>query len=151
MTLFTLNSLVDLNRFAQALAGVVRGGQTIGLIGDLGAGKTTLTRSLVAALGSTDQVSSPSFVLEHRYRVPNGVEIEHWDLYRLEATPPELFEPVGPNTVRLIEWAERLGQSHPLNLRVELTFGEQPEQRRVHVVGELVGELTRNSYVKANS
>jgi tRNA threonylcarbamoyladenosine biosynthesis protein TsaE len=55
----------------------------VALHGGLGMGKTTLVKSLIASMGSTDVVSSPTFGLVHQYTTPNG-PIYHMDLYRLE-------------------------------------------------------------------
>lgn len=84
----------------------LKGGMTVGLAGDLGAGKTTFVRYLAAALSITESVTSPTFVLQHEYRFPEGV-LEHWDLYRLSAIPEELWEPVQDSQIRLIEWYDR--------------------------------------------
>jgi tRNA threonylcarbamoyladenosine biosynthesis protein TsaE len=82
------------------------------LVGDLGAGKTTLTRGLAAGFGvDPDDVSSPTFTLVNRYsgRIP----VYHIDLYRIG--PDETFE-LGldeilddPRAAVIIEWADRLG------------------------------------------
>ena len=97
---------------ARRLAAALHGGVTIGLRGGLGAGKTTLVRYLVEALGGNSvEVASPSYTLQHEYRLPRGEGkphvIEHWDLYRLSTMPEELYEPPEGGVVRLIEWPER--------------------------------------------
>lgn len=107
-----VNSEEETGRWASALASRVRAGETLGLSGPLGSGKTTLIRYLVAALGCTDPVSSPSYVLQHIYELPESAptairRIEHWDLYRLHATPEELLDPPDDITLRIIEWPER--------------------------------------------
>lgn len=92
---------------AKIASNIDAGGLTIGLSGDLGAGKTTFVRYFVQALGSVDPVSSPSFVLQNQYMTAAGLIIEHWDLYRLNELPDELFEPTELNVIRLVEWANR--------------------------------------------
>ena len=52
--------------------------------GEMGSGKTTLIRSLVKALGSADEVSSPTFSIVNEYRTADGQPIYHFDLYRLK-------------------------------------------------------------------
>jgi len=83
------------------------------LYGDLGAGKTALTRGLAAGFGleDVDEVTSPTFTLINEYR--GRVKIYHIDLYRIETGCldglglDEIFE--DPNAAVVIEWAERLG------------------------------------------
>ena len=76
-----LNNEQDTQKLAQVLAQHVQQG-VIYLIGDLGAGKTTLTRYLLQCLGHQGSVKSPTYTLVEPYKV-NGQEIFHFDLYRL--------------------------------------------------------------------
>ena len=93
--------------FAKKFYESLSGGESIGLLGQLGAGKTTFVRYLAKAAGvPIEQVSSPSFVLDHEY-VGEKFVIDHWDIYRLFEEPEELLEPPAKNTIRLIEWADR--------------------------------------------
>lgn len=59
------------------------------LEGDLGAGKTTLIKSILKKLGSTDEVSSPTFSIVNEYETSNG-KIFHFDLYRIKSTEEAL-------------------------------------------------------------
>ncbi|MEO8841719.1 MAG: tRNA (adenosine(37)-N6)-threonylcarbamoyltransferase complex ATPase subunit type 1 TsaE [Kofleriaceae bacterium] len=105
------------------LAGVVRGGDAIALIGDLGAGKTTFTTGLVAALGG-GEAHSPTFSLVHQY-VGGRLIVWHADLYRLERDA-ELVE-LGLDDVFgdrrgivIVEWAEKFAVMPADHLRLEL-------------------------------
>jgi tRNA threonylcarbamoyl adenosine modification protein YjeE len=106
-----------------ALAAQVRGGDAIALVGDLGAGKTTLVRGLVAALGGGTS-TSPTFSLVNEY--PGGrLIVWHVDLYRVEREA-ELVE-LGledilgdPRGICLIEWADRFAVMPADHLRLEL-------------------------------
>lgn len=102
-----LHSLEETGRFAAALSRVIQPGDSVSLIGGLGAGKTTFTRALVHALGGPADVTSPTYVLEHEYPIPGRFVVRHWDLYRLGAPPLELCEPPTPGEIRLIEWADK--------------------------------------------
>lgn len=120
---------------ARKIAKSVHGGMVIGLCGELGAGKTTFTRALVAALGSVDQVSSPTYVLEHQYRADKGVQIEHWDLYRIGQLPEELLEPPNGNSIRVIEWADRFTEElGPLDLSISFTIEENNFARQATIL-----------------
>ena len=97
--------ITELDAWATQFASLLRPGMRIGFVGSLGAGKTTLIRHLVKALGSADPVSSPTYVLAHEYHGQSGL-IEHWDLYRLQETPEQLLDS-DANCIRLIEWADK--------------------------------------------
>src|SRR3954466_15040053 len=107
----------------EQLAALVRGGDAIALVGDLGAGKTTLVTGLVAGLGG-GAAASPTFALVHEY--PGGrLVVWHVDLYRIEraAELPELGldDVIGdPRGICLVEWADRFAVLPPDHLRLEL-------------------------------
>jgi len=126
------------------LAAEVRFGDSIGLRGDLGAGKTTLVSLLVEAMeGQRSQVCSPSYTLQNEYNLPDGGIVEHWDLYRLRELPAELSEPPGENTLRVIEWPEKApGLIDHLSLIVELTASETGD-REVRFGGPRASEMGR--------
>jgi tRNA threonylcarbamoyladenosine biosynthesis protein TsaE len=81
-------------------------GLSIGFAGPLGAGKTTLIRSIGESAGITGEISSPTYVLQHEYRV-SGIQIEHWDLYRVESCPEEVCFVPEKGIVRFIEWCAK--------------------------------------------
>jgi tRNA threonylcarbamoyladenosine biosynthesis protein TsaE len=131
-----LRSELDTHKFAE-LVGLHLGGRaSLGLVGDLGAGKTTFVRYLLEALGSpSQQVSSPSFSLENEYLLPSGLRVEHWDLYRLNELPIELYESPPDNTLRVIEWPDRIEgyvQSLDLVLCIEI---QEEALREVRISG----------------
>jgi tRNA threonylcarbamoyladenosine biosynthesis protein TsaE len=110
-------------RVGERLAGLVRGGDAIALVGELGAGKTTLVGGLVAGLGG-GAAASPTFALVHEY--PGGrLVVWHVDLYRIEraAELPELGldDAIGdPRGICVVEWADRFAVLPPDHLRIEL-------------------------------
>ena len=107
------------------LAGLIRAGDVVTLSGDLGAGKTTLVRGLLWALGHAGEVPSPSFALVQPYEALDP-PVWHADLYRLE-DPAELAElgldSLG-DSVLVVEWPERAGEGlwpQALRLWLEIT------------------------------
>ncbi len=93
---------------AAEFATLVRVGETVALIGPLGAGKTTFTRGFVHALGFTGPVRSPSFTLANRY--PSTPPVTHLDLFRL-SDPSELIaldlDGEREQRILLVEWGDR--------------------------------------------
>ncbi len=96
-----------------ALAAVARPGDVIAVSGPLGAGKTSIARGLLAALGLTTEAPSPSFAIVQPYDPPEVLHpVLHVDLYRLEnaADARELgLEDARPDSVLVVEWPERIG------------------------------------------
>lgn len=140
---FTIQSLGETEQLGAALAAICDGGITICLSGELGSGKTTLVRSLVASLGSRLSVSSPTFVLSHEYKIGDSITLEHWDLYRLGGAPEDLWEPPRATVIRVIEWAEReprLLESAELRLLLSVPDPEAC-RRTVRVEGPRTGAL----------
>lgn len=92
------------------LADLFRPGGIVYLSGDLGAGKTTLVRGLLRALGFEGRVKSPSYGLIESYTI-GGRDIHHLDLYRLghgeEIAYLGLEDLVGESSLLLVEWPER--------------------------------------------
>lgn len=111
----TLNSEADTKRLAQKLAAMGLEG-SVWLSGDLGAGKTTLTRYWLQALGHQGAIKSPTYTLVEPYQIKqkDGLKLPvyHADLYRLQ--DPEELSFIGfdeyldePNALIIIEWASR--------------------------------------------
>lgn len=86
---YTVNSLYETEELATTFAESLSGNEIILLNGELGAGKTTFTKSLAKALGVTDIVTSPTFAFMREYY--GKYKISHYDMYRAE-NQDELFE-----------------------------------------------------------
>jgi tRNA threonylcarbamoyladenosine biosynthesis protein TsaE len=117
---------------AAGLAKLLRGGDVVTLTGDLGAGKTTLVRGLLLALGHDGEVPSPSFAIVQPYEDLDP-PLWHADLYRVD-DPAELAE-LGldslDDSVLVVEWPERAGVgAWPDALRLTLEILD-PKRRRL--------------------
>jgi tRNA threonylcarbamoyladenosine biosynthesis protein TsaE len=120
----------------ERLASEFSPGDVVLLIGNLGAGKTTLAKGIVRGLTgiSSDEVSSPTFTLVHEYG--DQPKVYHIDLYRLDSAAEvsalgldDLFE----TGVCLIEWGERFPQLMP-ERRVEITLeAKESETRQIRM------------------
>jgi tRNA threonylcarbamoyladenosine biosynthesis protein TsaE len=108
--------------FGCRLAAILRVGDVVGLSGGLGAGKTTLARGIIAGLGFTGEVASPSFAIVHPYEPPDvRIPVAHVDLYRVERAGE--YRELGldeADGVLLIEWPERFPSLWPDALRLTL-------------------------------
>jgi len=121
---------------AGRIAPLLRSGDVVALWGDLGAGKTTLARDILRALGVTEDVPSPTFTLVQTYETA-ALSVAHYDLYRLKSSR-ELFE-LGfaealEDGAALVEWPDRAPEYLPtetLHLRLRL----QDDLRRVKITG----------------
>lgn len=106
---YRLNDVRNTDALAQRIALGLCAGDAVALEGDLGAGKTTLARGILRALGVTEDVPSPSFTLVQQYET-RGFVVFHYDLYRIERDTElnELaLEDALSEGVALIEWPER--------------------------------------------
>ena len=137
----------DLARLAEDIAFATRPGDVIALRGDLGAGKTTLARAIIHALGcdEREEIPSPTFTLVQTYAT-RRMPVAHFDLYRLNAASE--IEELGLDLalkrgIALIEWPERASSTLPasrLEILLEDESGgsarEESATRRVSLVGE---------------
>jgi tRNA threonylcarbamoyladenosine biosynthesis protein TsaE len=123
--------------FGTQLAAVIEPGLTLYLHGDLGAGKTTLVRGLVHALGYSGKVKSPTYNLVETYPIQfqkHSFNLYHFDLYRFN--DDEEWEAAGfrdyfnPESVCLIEWPEKAANVLPA-ADINLTFTILNTSRRI--------------------
>jgi len=118
--------------FGYAIGQLLRGGEVLALIGELGAGKTALVRGVVAGLGvPSAAVRSPTFLLVHEYQ--GRIPVIHIDLYRLQT--PEEAESIGlsdyltDGVAVAIEWADRFPQLLPDD-RLEVRLAHRTRRTR---------------------
>jgi tRNA threonylcarbamoyladenosine biosynthesis protein TsaE len=121
----------DTRKLAATVAGALRVGDVVSLTGELGAGKTCFVQGAAAALGVTERVTSPTFLLRREYagRVP----IVHLDVYRLDTLreAAELGLDDIDRCVTFIEWGDAMQPLLPADhLEVEFTCPTDPSQDR---------------------
>ena len=118
----------------------MRAGFCVGLIGDLGAGKTTLVKAIAEQLGVSEAVSSPTFTIAKLYEIgfKNSTILQHIDLYRLEkasdADAEEVLDMVTrDDAITFVEWPEKVRPVlDKMNLLIKITpLGE--ESRKVEI------------------
>ena len=119
MTTLVSNSEDMTEQIGEALGRILQPGDVVALIGDLGAGKTCMTRGIARGLGIADPVTSPTFILVAEYRTARGFPLYHADCYRLgdaavaEAESSGLAEMMEGQGVAVVEWAERIARLLP--------------------------------------
>ena len=135
----------------QRLASLLRGGGVLYLQGDLGAGKTTLSRGIIQALGHSGAVKSPTYTLVEPYELAD-LKVFHFDLYRL--ADPEELEFIGirdyvePGAVCIVELPDRGADLIP-SPDLSLTLEKDGKGRKITMMGRspagqtMLGELTK--------
>jgi len=133
---FSTASAEETIALGRRIAATLPAGAVVLLIGNLGAGKTTLAKGIVEGLGaaSSDEVSSPTFTLVHEY----GGRVYHVDLYRLETRAEVetlgLDDLLDSGAVIVVEWGERFPELWP-SRRIEIRLEGADGDRRIEVRG----------------
>ena len=139
-TEYTVRSVEETWELARKFAKTLRPGDVVRLEGDLGAGKTTFTQGLAAALGVPGRVTSPTFCIVQEHR--GGVMLVHMDLYRLHGEEDVLAigweDYLAEGAILVVEWPERAGALVP------------PDAKRV-IFRHLDGEENRHITIDIGS
>lgn len=145
-----LNGLKETENFGIKLGKSLKAGDIVCLNGDLGAGKTTLTKSIGLGLGVDEYITSPSFTLINQYR--GRIIVYHFDVYRLEEVD-ELYdlgfdEYFYGDGVCIIEWADKIEKLIPEErITIDIEKTDKVDERILHISGngnryeEIVKEL----------
>ncbi|MBQ3378740.1 MAG: tRNA (adenosine(37)-N6)-threonylcarbamoyltransferase complex ATPase subunit type 1 TsaE [Clostridia bacterium] len=136
------NSQKQTEYIAAQFAKKLKAGDTVALFGDLGAGKTAFVRGIAQALGVSEHVTSPTFVILNEY--PGKLTLYHFDMYRLEGAGEDelndvgFFEYAGGDGVCAIEWSEYIEDFLPDGcFRVTITLTDEDERaRRITITRE---------------
>lgn len=131
-----------MKQFGAHIGALLRGGEVIELVGDVGAGKTTFVKGLAQGLDIDEDIQSPSFTINRTYDARDDLLLSHYDFYRLDDAgimASDLNETVkDPRTVTVIEWADIASDVLPierLTLQI-IPTGETGREVTVHPVGE---------------
>ena len=137
----TTNSPEETIEFGKRIGSVLKGGEVIAYKGDLGMGKTTLTRGIAMGLGLDDIVSSPTFALVNEYR-GGRLTLYHFDMYRintaeaLESTG--YYDYISDDSVICVEWSENTAGL--LDETVTITISGQGDTRTITVEPDIFEE-----------
>lgn len=130
------HSSEETEQIGRRLAANLHGGEVIELVSDLGGGKTTLTKGIVTALGSSDHVSSPTFIFCKIYKA-NNLTVRHYDFYRLDNAGllgeevSEIFNQ--KDTINIVEWADAIKNVLPKK-RIIITISKSPDIENTRIL-----------------
>ena len=115
------------------LGALLRGGECLELVGDVGAGKTTFTKGLAHGMGIIETVQSPTFTISRVYDAPSGLHLAHYDFYRLPDAgimADELHDTAhDEKAVIVIEWGDVVRSVLPTDY-IEMIFLATSENER---------------------
>ncbi len=139
MVRIVLKGLKETEEFGEKLGSILKPGDIISLTGDLGAGKTALTKSIGKGLGVEDYITSPTFTLINEYK--GRINLYHFDVYRLEGSM-DLYdlgfeEYIYSDGISIIEWGDKIEEALPkerINIRIEK--GTELDERIIYIYGE---------------
>lgn len=121
-----IHSETEMLEYGKKLGASLEAPVVLELLGDVGAGKTTLTRGIANGLGVTEAITSPSFTISKEYLGKN-YRLAHYDFYRL-ADPGIMSEDLDeaisdPNTITIVEWGESIRDVLPEDRkRIEIKY-----------------------------
>ena len=133
-----IQSEADMVALGRRIGAELQGGEVLGFVGDLGAGKTHLIQGILEGLGASDPAASPTFSLVHEH-VDGRCPAAHFDFYRMK-TPDEAFgmgwdEYLAGGSILLVEWADRFdGSLMPPDTRWFVLRHVSPTERSVTLV-----------------
>ena len=137
-----VKSLEHLNQISKKISQKLENGDCIFLIGEIGVGKTTLTRHLINNIQSQKglketEVLSPTFNLLYEYEIKD-LKIMHYDLYRIKKA--EELEHLGifsenEKTIKIVEWPDLIKTPLTNKLEVHLEYGKNDNERKMNIHG----------------
>ncbi len=137
MTVIKTNDTKETEQLGKRIADALTGREVIAFFGGLGMGKTTLTRAVAQALGSEDDVSSPTFAIVNEYKAK--FNIYHFDMYRItswgDLYSTGFFDYLDTGVI-IIEWSENIENALPEGfVRIDIKPGESETERIFEIEG----------------
>lgn len=136
----TIAGEAEMKQLGEKLGELLSGGEVFELIGDVGAGKTTFTKGLAVGMKIDEVIQSPTFTISRVYTTPSGLELRHYDFYRLNEAgimASELAESIDqPDVVTIVEWAkavESVLSSDRIRVAISAT---SDEERQVEITAQ---------------
>lgn len=131
--IYKVTSEQEMQLLGEKIGRSLKGGESIELVGDVGAGKTTFVKGLAKGLAVVEDVQSPSFTISRVYDARDGLQLVHYDFYRLNDAgimSSELNEAVhDPLAVTVIEWADIVENVLPAeHLTLKITAPSETER-----------------------
>lgn len=133
MRILTMKNQEEVAKFGISLGKGLNAGDVVALIGDLGTGKTTLTKYIAEGLGIVETITSPTFTIVKEYK-SGRLPLYHFDVYRLKNSE-DFFQIGGEDYlyskgVSIIEWAENIEEALPEKTkRIFLDYGKEEGER----------------------
>lgn len=146
---FISKSESDTIAFAKKLAAKLHKSDIIVLTGELGSGKTKFTEGFLEHFNLQNEISSPTFTIVNEYNAPDGLNIYHFDVYRLEDS--EEFYAIGgeeyfENGICIIEWGEIIKDALPKNY-IHITFEKSNEDENYRMLKvETIGDKYQDMF-----
>lgn len=144
MLVITTDNAEQTKELGRQIGNALVGGEVIAMVGDLGAGKTTITKSIALSLGIEEHVTSPTFTIVNEYQ--GRVKLYHFDVYRIgdieEMYDLGFDEYIDSGGVSIIEWANLIEEILPddaINIEI-ISLGD--DKRQITITGK--GEKTQN-------
>lgn len=141
---YDLHNIETSRKLAQKLSLLLKTGDIITFVGELGTGKTEFCRAIIHGLGYLEDVPSPTFSLVQTYEPAlddlKTLSVWHIDLYRLDQPEDVIelgIEDAFDDGVTLIEWPQRMGRYLPQeHLQISLSMGEKQDMRKIAFIGD---------------
>lgn len=135
---FTCPTIADTQALGAVVGAAVQAGDVLEFTSDLGGGKTTFMKGVGRGMGVTDVVQSPTFTLSQIHQADRGLELHHFDFYRLNVPgvmSAELAESLQqPNVVTAIEWGDIVHNILPKDrVTIGLSVQQHDETRIVRI------------------
>ncbi len=151
--LLHLKTVEDTIKFGSCLASCLPRGAVVALVGDLGAGKTTLTQAIGRQLGVAKRMTSPTFAIVNQYDLADGLFV-HADLYRLvscdELDDIDFAQYFDDANIVVVEWADKFADF--LNdcaadiLWLQLAYAEQGRTVQLSGAPDLIKKMEKQCY-----